>query len=273
MFTRRRFVQGLSGGALLLAHGRGRALAAGNAPTELIGPDFHLTIDHLPVNYTGAARRAVAVNGQVPAPLLRMRQGDTVAMRVTNNLRERTSIHWHGLIVPADMDGVPGSVFHGIAPGSTFTYRFKVNQSGTYWYHAHSRFQEQIGLYGPIVVERRARRTTREPIASTRAAVRLDRSRSRAHLRHAQAPERLLQLRQTHGRATSSPTCARRVSPPRSTDRQHVGRDAHEPHRSRRRHRLRLHLSNERRPARRATGPACSNPASACGCASSTARP
>src|SRR5689334_14292745 len=154
-FGRRRFVQGLAGGALLLANGRGRLLAAGGSPSELTGPDFHLTIDELPVNYTGAARRAVAVNGQVPAPLLRKRQGDAVTIRVTNNLREQTSIHWHGFIVPADMDGVPGLSFNGIAPGATFTYRFKVNQSGTYWYHSHSRFQEQVGLYGPIVVERR----------------------------------------------------------------------------------------------------------------------
>ena len=154
MFTRRRFVLGARG-ALLLARGHGRALAANSAPAELIGPDFHLTIDELRVNYTGTTRRAVSVNGQVPAPLLRMRQGDTVTIRVTNNLRERTSIHWHGFILPADMDGVPGLSFDGIAPGATFTYRFKVNQSGTYWYHSHSRFQEQIGLYGPIVVERR----------------------------------------------------------------------------------------------------------------------
>ncbi|MEO8020216.1 MAG: copper resistance system multicopper oxidase [Pseudomonadota bacterium] len=156
VLTRRKFVLGAAGGAVLLANERGRALAAGaDTPAELIGPDFHLTIDELPVNITGAARRAVAVNGQVPAPLLRMRQGDTVTIRVTNNLREQTSIHWHGIIVPADMDGVPGLSFNGIAPGATFTYRFKVNQSGTYWYHSHSRFQEQIGLYGPLVVERR----------------------------------------------------------------------------------------------------------------------
>jgi CopA family copper-resistance protein len=157
MFSRRRFVLGAAGGALLLAQGRGRALASGAAPAgELTGPDFHLTIDELPVNFTGAARRAVAINGQVPAPLLRMRQGDDVTIRVTNNLRERTSIHWHGFIVPADMDGVPGLSFDGIAPGTTFTYRFKVNQSGTYWYHSHSRFQEQVGMYGPIIVEPRA---------------------------------------------------------------------------------------------------------------------
>jgi CopA family copper-resistance protein len=85
-----------------------------------------------------------------------MRQGDTVTMRVTNRLSERSSIHWHGFIVPADMDGVPGLSFAGIEPGDTFVYRFKVNQSGTYWYHSHSRFQEQTGLYGAIVIDPRA---------------------------------------------------------------------------------------------------------------------
>jgi FtsP/CotA-like multicopper oxidase with cupredoxin domain len=153
MLSRRRFMQGLGGGVLLLGGGPWSRGAA--AVRELVGPNFDLTIDELPVNFTGAARRAIAVNGQVPAPLLRMRQGDEVTIRVTNRLRETTSIHWHGFILPADMDGVPGLSFDGIAPGSTFTYRFKVNQSGTYWYHSHSRFQEQVGLYGPIVVERR----------------------------------------------------------------------------------------------------------------------
>jgi FtsP/CotA-like multicopper oxidase with cupredoxin domain len=154
MISRRRFVHGLGGSALLLS--AGPKLFGAPAARELVGPQFDLTIDSLPVNYTGTARRAVAVNGQVPAPLLRMRQGDEVTIRVTNRLREATSIHWHGFILPADMDGVPGLSFDGIAPGATFTYRFKVNQYGTYWYHSHSRFQEQVGLYGPIVVERRA---------------------------------------------------------------------------------------------------------------------
>ena len=155
MLTRRHFVQGLAGGALL--SGGGRRLFGAPAPTrgELLGPDFDLTIDELPANFTGVARRAVVVNGQIPGPTLRMRQGDTVTIRVTNRLREQTSIHWHGFIVPADMDGVPGLSFNGIAPGTTFTYRFKVNQRGTYWYHSHSRFQEQVGLYGAIVVEPR----------------------------------------------------------------------------------------------------------------------
>jgi FtsP/CotA-like multicopper oxidase with cupredoxin domain len=96
------------------------------------------------------------VNGHLPAPLLRWRQGDTVTIRVTNRLTAPTSIHWHGMILPANMDGVPGISFPGIRPGETFEYRFPVTQSGTYWYHSHSRFQEQIGLYGPIVIEPRA---------------------------------------------------------------------------------------------------------------------
>jgi FtsP/CotA-like multicopper oxidase with cupredoxin domain len=153
MLNRRSFVQGLAGGALL--QGASPGLFGATPLRELQGPNFDLTIDTLPVNYTGTSRHAVVVNGQLPAPLLRMRQGDEVTIRVTNRLRETTSIHWHGFILPADMDGVPGLSFHGIPPGSTFTYRFKVNQAGTYWYHSHSRFQEQVGLYGPIVVERR----------------------------------------------------------------------------------------------------------------------
>ncbi len=152
---RRRFVQRLGGGALLLGAGRSLFSAGLSSPHELAGPHFELIIDTLPVNFGGAARRAIVVNGQLPAPTLRMRQGEEVTIRVTNRLRERTSIHWHGFIVPADMDGVPGLSFDGIAPGATFTYRFKVNQSGTYWYHSHSRFQEQLGLYGSIIVERR----------------------------------------------------------------------------------------------------------------------
>ncbi|HEY6645315.1 copper resistance system multicopper oxidase [Povalibacter sp.] len=149
---RRRFLQGLTAGTGLLLL---PALRAATAPAVLHGRQFDLEIGELPVNFNGATRMATVVNGQLPAPQLRWREGEDITIRVTNRLAERTSIHWHGLIVPADMDGVPGVSFHGIAPGETFTYRFRVNQSGTYWYHAHSRFQEQTGLYGSIVVEPR----------------------------------------------------------------------------------------------------------------------
>jgi len=155
--SRRRFVQGLACGGVAAGFGFARPLFAADAAsgTVLSGREFDLTIGELPVNFTGATRRATVVNGQLPAPLLRWRQGDTVTLHVRNALPVRSSIHWHGVILPADMDGVPGLSFMGIAPGETYTYRFTVNQSGTYWYHSHSRFQEQVGLYGPIVVEPR----------------------------------------------------------------------------------------------------------------------
>lgn len=157
LLSRRHFVQG-AGGALLLA-GSLRHVSWGmgeGGAAVLRGTDFELSIDELPVNFTGTPRTAIALNGQVPAPVLRLRQGDDVTLRVANRTRERSSIHWHGIILPADMDGVPGLSFPGIAPGETFTYRFKVNQYGTYWYHSHSRFQEQVGLYGPLIIDRRA---------------------------------------------------------------------------------------------------------------------
>jgi CopA family copper-resistance protein len=151
-------VQGLALGGVAAGLGLARPAPATNGGenrTVLSGREFDLTIGEMPVNFTGATRRATVVNGQLPAPLLRWRQGDTVTLRVRNALPVRSSIHWHGMILPADMDGVPGLSYMGIAPGETYTYRFAVNQSGTYWYHSHSRFQEQIGLYGPIVIEPR----------------------------------------------------------------------------------------------------------------------
>ena len=160
--SRRCFVQGLSAGVLVAPGVRALGWAAADAPPApgdrgvLTGTDLNLEIGALAVNFTGRQRSATAVNGQVPGPLLRWREGDTITLRVVNRLPTPTSIHWHGVIVPADMDGVPGLSFHGIAPGEAFVYRFQVNQSGTYWYHSHSRFQEQTGLYGPIVIEPRA---------------------------------------------------------------------------------------------------------------------
>ncbi|MCJ9711008.1 copper resistance system multicopper oxidase, partial [Bordetella hinzii] len=117
-----------------------------------------------PVNFTGRPRIATTVNGSVPAPVLHWREGDEVTLHVRNRLAESTSIHWHGILLPTGMDGVPGLSFPGIAPGETFTYRFRLRQSGTYWYHSHSGFQEQTGLYGAIVVQPRRR----DPVASER---------------------------------------------------------------------------------------------------------
>ena len=155
---RRRFVQGLALGGVAAGLGlwRGNAMAQVNAPrSEMRGNHFELEIGELPVDFTGRKRIATVVNGQLPAPLLRWRQGDTVSLRVRNRLKVTSSIHWHGIVLPADMDGVPGLSFEGIPAGGEYTYRFTVNQSGTYWYHSHSRFQEQTGLLGPIVVEPR----------------------------------------------------------------------------------------------------------------------
>lgn len=119
----------------------------------LSGTKFDLEIATMPFNVTGRRQVATAINGQIPAPILRWREGDTVTLAVTNRLSEPTSIHWHGIRTPSPMDGVPGLSFAGIPPGETFVYEFPVRQSGTYWYHSHSAFQEQTGVYGAIVIE------------------------------------------------------------------------------------------------------------------------
>jgi CopA family copper-resistance protein len=155
--SRRRFVQGVAAWGVLAGLGLAPkatwAVNQAGPPRTLSGTDFDLVIGETPVNFTGAPRFATAVNGQVPGPLLRWREGDTITLQVRNTLPVSTSIHWHGIILPYQMDGVPGLAFPGIAPGETFTYRFEVRQHGTYWYHSHSCFQEQTGLYGPLVIE------------------------------------------------------------------------------------------------------------------------
>lgn len=118
----------------------------------LSGTEFHLDIVLAEVNYSGQPRIATTVNGMLPSPTLIWREGDEVTLHVTNHLDEDSSIHWHGIILPFEMDGVPGLTYAGIKPGETFTYRFKVQQHGTYWYHSHSGFQEQTGMYGAIVI-------------------------------------------------------------------------------------------------------------------------
>ncbi len=120
---------------------------------SLVGPNIDLTVGHSPFSVGGRTGHAVTVNGLLPAPLLRLREGQNARLSVTNTLDEDTSIHWHGVLLPFQMDGVPGISFPGIRPRETFVYEFPVKQSGTYWYHSHSGLQEAMGHYGPIVID------------------------------------------------------------------------------------------------------------------------
>ena len=126
---------------------------------EVSGKDIALTISRIPLRVDGKAARGIGINGTVPGPLIRLKEGETVRLRGSNGIRgsgggdEQSSIHWHGLLVPFAMDGVPGISFPGINPGETLVYEFPVIQSGTYWYHSHSGYQEQDGVYGPIIIE------------------------------------------------------------------------------------------------------------------------
>jgi CopA family copper-resistance protein len=155
--SRRRFVLGAASAGAAMALGGlpllGFARTNPQGPQVLGGNRFQLDIGYRKVNFTGSERVATAVNGGVPAPTLRWKEGDRVHMSVTNHLKHDSSIHWHGMILPTNMDGVPGLSFDGIKPGQTYEYEFDVKQSGTYWYHSHSGFQEQTGLYGAIVIE------------------------------------------------------------------------------------------------------------------------
>jgi len=134
------------------AHSVSEGLAA-KAQGTLSGEDIRLTVATTGFSVDGKPGQAVAINGTIPAPLIRLKEGQNVRLTVQNRLNEDTSIHWHGLIVPFQMDGVPGISFPGIRPGQDFTYEFPIKQSGTYWYHSHSGLQEQLGHYGPIVID------------------------------------------------------------------------------------------------------------------------
>jgi len=153
--TRRTFVKGLGAATTLAGLGLWRPLAQAAEGQDLAGQHFELFIGQTPVNITGRPRTALTINNSLPGPLLRWREGDTVTLRVRNRLAQDTSIHWHGIILPANMDGVPGLSFAGIEPGGDYLYRFTLRQSGTYWYHSHSGLQEQAGVYGAIVIEPR----------------------------------------------------------------------------------------------------------------------
>ena len=155
--SRRNFIKGIA--AASVAGGLGiktfNAFSAVSLvqPHMLTGNDFDLFIAETPLNITGNIRYAKTINSGLPGPLLRWKEGDTVTLRVKNRLKETTSIHWHGIILPANMDGVPGLSFHGIEPDDTYVYSFRVRQNGTYWYHSHSGLQEQEGVYGPIIID------------------------------------------------------------------------------------------------------------------------
>ncbi|WP_201569653.1 copper resistance system multicopper oxidase [Psychrobacter sp. JCM 18900] len=179
MFNRRRFLTGSSTllGASMLstlpsiansALGKGQQNIAVNSDKAdhivpiLTGTEFDLYVSKQSAIVNGKKSMATLINDSLPAPTLKMREGDTVVIRVHNQMDESTSIHWHGLLVPFEMDGVPGISFDGIPANSTFTYTFKLVQSGTYWYHSHSGFQEQTGMLGAIVIEPKGRE--RHPI-------------------------------------------------------------------------------------------------------------
>ena len=158
---RRRFLQGSAALAVLAGLGRLAPAYAWQQTGNLLADKtvsgntdiFDLTIGHTPMKIGGREANPITINGSIPGPLIRMKERREVMLRVTNNLSEDTSIHWHGILLPENMDGVPGLSFPGIKPGETFVYRYPVGQSGTYWYHSHSGLQEQAGVYGPIVID------------------------------------------------------------------------------------------------------------------------
>lgn len=149
------------------AHSGSPGLKPARTHPPLSGEDIHLTIANTDFTVGGRTGHAVTMNGVLPAPLIRLREGQNVRLHVENTLDEDSSIHWHGLIVPFEMDGVPGLSFPGIKPRSTFVYEFPIRQSGTYWYHSHSGLQEQQGHYGPIVIDP----TEPDPVAYDREHV------------------------------------------------------------------------------------------------------
>ena len=151
--SRRQFLATGAGATVLPAWAIGGHPHALKGLTPVSGDLFNLNITEAQLSVDGRLGHSVLVNGHLPAPLLRWREGNDLTIRVTNYLQEDSSIHWHGILLPYQMDGVPGLSFPGISPGETFTYRFPLRQAGTYWYHSHSGLQEQQGHYGPIIID------------------------------------------------------------------------------------------------------------------------
>lgn len=164
MINRRRLLQTAAGGSAFLGLSGlvpawARSADEGNLGIPALsgtrgGTKYDLTVGEFPVRINGRTGTAVGVNGSIPSPLIRFTEGEEITLNVTNTLlKEDTSIHWHGLLVPFQMDGVPGLSFPGIKPGETFKYKYSVPQNGTYWYHSHSGLQEPLGQYGPIIID------------------------------------------------------------------------------------------------------------------------
>ena len=158
VLDRRRLLRGatLAGGGMALSAWMpawAHSVSTGTTLPELSGEDITLRIQRQTMTIDGRRTQAIGINGTVPAPLLRLREGQKLRLHVHNDLDVDSSLHWHGLLLPAQFDGVPGVSFPGILPRTHFTYEFPIVQSGTYWYHSHSGFQEQMGLYGPIVID------------------------------------------------------------------------------------------------------------------------
>jgi len=139
----------LIGRALVLGVGLAAALSSATVAGE-----YALTVDPVTIDTGDFSRAGIGFNGASPGPVLRFKEGEDVTINVTNNLSGPTSIHWHGLILPFQQDGVPGISYDGIAAGETFTYRFPITQSGTYWFHSHTGFQEPDGAYGEIIIDK-----------------------------------------------------------------------------------------------------------------------
>lgn len=170
---RRTLLKGvIAGGGMLGLQGLLPAWAQTGSPglgptlPALTGPHIALNVGHMPFTVGGRTGHAITINDLLPAPLLRMREGQNVRLSVTNNLEEDTSIHWHGILLPFQMDGVPGISFPGIRPRETFVYEFPIRQAGTFWYHSHSGLQEALGHYGPIIID-----PANDPIAYDREHV------------------------------------------------------------------------------------------------------
>jgi len=158
--SRRRFLKGIAGMGAVGMFGQfvtGCAASTVASPREEVllapGPEVDLKLARQRIEVAGQSAWATTINGGIPGPVIRLKEGQDVILRVENLLEDTSSIHWHGLLVPYQMDGVPGVSFEGISPGETFEYTFPIRQSGTYWYHSHSGFQEQTGIYGAIVVD------------------------------------------------------------------------------------------------------------------------